>query len=149
MSDETFIKRCYELAEQAVSLGNHPFAALLMVNGEVVLETLNTVITDSDVTGHAELNLIRDASKRFGAEVFAKATLYASTEPCAMCSGAIYWAGVTRLVFGVSGADLAQIAGESFVWSSSELYTRSNRSIEVVGPVLATTGRKTHQSFWT
>lgn len=74
MSDEMFIERCYELAEQAVSLGNHPFSALLVVNGEVVLETLNTVITDSDVTGHAELNLIRDASKRFGPELLSKAT---------------------------------------------------------------------------
>lgn len=148
MNDEACIARCYELAEKAVSHGNHPFAAILLVDGEIVIEALNTVLTESDVSCHAELNLVREASRQLAPEQIARATLYSSTEPCPMCTGAIYWAGISRLVFGVSGADLGQIAGESFVWSSSELLERANRPIEVIGPISATTGRKLHQSFW-
>ncbi len=146
--DKNFIDRCYVLAELAVEAGNHPFGALLVKNGEIVLETQNTVLTEGDVTCHAELNLVREAGKRFGPEELAETTLYSSTEPCAMCSGAIYWSGIPKLVFGVSGADLGQIAGESFVWSSAELFDRGSRNLQVIGPIGATTGRKLHQTFW-
>ena len=145
---EPFITRCYELAEQAVAAGNHPFAALIVVDGKVMSEALNTVVTEADVTCHAELNLIRSAFQQLPPEVLKTATLYSSTEPCPMCAGAIYWSGISRLVFGVSGADLGEIAGEAFVWSSAEILERGNRRIEVIGPIAAGTGRKLHQSFW-
>lgn len=148
MNDEGFMARCYELAQQAVDNGNHPFGAILVVDGEIVLEALNTAVTESDNTRHAELNLVRAASKHLTPEEISNAVLYTSTEPCPMCTGAIYWSGVTKIVFGVSGADLGEIAGESFVWSSAELLDRANNSIEVIGPVSAIIGRKLHQSFW-
>lgn len=148
MNDEAFMARCYELAQQAVDNGNHPFGAILVVDGEIVLEALNTAVTESDNTRHAELNLVRAASKHLTPEEISNAVLYTSTEPCPMCTGAIYWSGVTKIVFGVSGADLGEIAGESFVWSSAELLDRANNSIEVIGPVSAIIGRKLHQSFW-
>jgi len=147
-SDKDYIDRCYVLAEQAVEHGNHPFGALLVVDGEIVLEAQNTVLSDKDLTCHAELNLVRAAGHQFDRETINRATLYTSTEPCAMCAGAIYWAGLARLVFGVSGAVLGQIAGESFVWSSAELFDRGNQKIEVIGPINAITGRKLHQVFW-
>lgn len=147
-SDRDYIDRCYTLAEQAVDQGNHPFGALLVVDGQVVLEAQNSVLTDHDITCHAEMNLVRAAGENFDRSILSRSTLYASTEPCAMCAGAIYWAGVARLVFGVSGADLGQIAGESFVWSSAELFDRGQHNIQVIGPINATTGRKLHQTFW-
>jgi tRNA(Arg) A34 adenosine deaminase TadA len=137
-SDRDFIDRCYVLAEQAVDQGNHPFGALLVVDSEVVLEAQNSVVSDQDISCHAEMNLVRAAGHKFE-----RATLN-----CAMCAGAIYWAGLTRLVFGVSGADLGQIAGKSFVWSSAELFDRGQNNIQVIGPINAITGRKLHQAFW-
>lgn len=146
--DKEFIERCNALAESAVEAGNHPFGALLVIDGEVVLEAQNTVLTDRDVTAHAELNLVREAGKAFDQEQLGRATLYTSTEPCPMCAGAIYWAGLSKLVFGVSGADLGQIAGESFVWSSAELFDRGDRNVSVIGPIGATSGRQLHKNYW-
>jgi tRNA(Arg) A34 adenosine deaminase TadA len=147
-TDKEFIERCNTLAESAVKAGNHPFGALLVIDGEVVLEAQNTVLTEQDVTCHAELNLVREAGKAFDQEQLGKAILYTSTEPCPMCTGAIYWAGLAKVVFGVSGADLGQIAGESFVWSSAELFDRGGRHVSVVGPIGATSGRQLHKDYW-
>lgn len=70
-------------------------------------EAENTVVTEHDVTGHAELNLVRRASMRFEVETLEGVTLYTSTEPCAMCSSAIYWSGIGRVVYalGSEGSD--------------------------------------------
>ncbi|HEX2621338.1 MAG TPA: hypothetical protein VHL11_14365, partial [Phototrophicaceae bacterium] len=56
---EPLIRECYRLAAQAVEHGNHPFGALLVLDGEIVLTSENTVNTANDPTGHAELNLVR------------------------------------------------------------------------------------------
>jgi tRNA(Arg) A34 adenosine deaminase TadA len=89
-SDKDYINRCYVLAEQAVDHGDHPFGALLVIDGEIVIETQNSVLIDQDITCHAELNLIRAAVYKFDRQTINRATLYTSTEPCAMCAGAIY-----------------------------------------------------------
>src|SRR5712691_9120428 len=85
------LRRAIELAREAREHGNHPFGALLVDDrGNVVLEAENTVRTDKDVTAHAETNLMRMASARFEPGFLEWCTLYTSTEPCAMCAGAIY-----------------------------------------------------------
>jgi len=85
---EGYLLRAIELARRSRENGNHPFGSLLVdASGRVVLEAENTVVTGRDVTGHAEFNLVHAASMQFDAAVLQGATLYASTEPCAMCSG--------------------------------------------------------------
>lgn len=85
------------------SNGNHPFGALLVdADGNVVLEAENTVVTERDCTGHTESNLMRMANARFNPEFLRRRTLYTSTEPCAICAGAIYWGNVRRVVFALS-----------------------------------------------
>ena len=63
------------------------------------------------MTAHAERLLATWASKTYGADFLAGCTLYSSAEPCAMCSGAIYWAGIGRLVYGQSEKDLKAATG--------------------------------------
>jgi tRNA(Arg) A34 adenosine deaminase TadA len=93
--------------ELARANGNHPFGALLLdADGNVVLEAENTVLTARDCTGHAETNLMRMASERFDPEFLSRCTLYTSTEPCAMCAGAIYWGNVRRVVFALSQEEI-------------------------------------------
>ncbi len=146
--DEKFMQTAIDLAWQARRAGNHPFGALLELNGRILLTALNTVNSDHDVTRHAELNLVSLASQQLDADTLAEVTLYTSTEPCAMCAGAIYWAGIRRLVFGCSGAQLGQIAGGEFVVPSHEVFAYGKATIAVAGPVLAEQAVAVHQGYW-
>jgi len=145
---EKYITRTYELAESAQQKGNHPFGALLVIDDEIVLTAENTVITDNDVTRHAELNLVSKATQKFDPEILAESILYTSTEPCAMCTGSIFWAGISTIVYGCSAGKLGEIAGGSFVVPSRELLKYGNRKMEVVGPILEEIGAEIHQRFW-
>src|SRR6188768_634508 len=91
---ERFARQAIELARQARAAGNHPFGALLVVDGEVVATAQNTVFTDRDPTAHAETNLIASAIRDLSPEQIRCSVLYASCEPCAMCVGKTYWAGI-------------------------------------------------------
>lgn len=145
---EDLVRRCYAIARDAVAHGNHPFGALLWKDGKVLLEAENTVVTEMDVTGHAELNLVRRASQRLDPEALTGSTLYTSTEPCIMCQGAIYWAGIPRIVYGVAGSSLATLQGASWYVASRESYRRMRAAIEVIGPTLEAEGMEIHTSFW-
>lgn len=145
---QRYIRQAIDLAQSAREKGNHPFGALLVVDGQMVQTAENTVAVDGDVTGHAELNLIRKATRRLGAEVVARATLYTSTEPCAMCAGAVHWAGIRRVVYGCPAERVAEIAGESFVIPCRHVFAFAREGIEVIGPVLEAEATAVHQGFW-
>jgi tRNA(Arg) A34 adenosine deaminase TadA len=86
------MQQVIEIARQARLHGNHPFGALLAdAEGNILLTAENTVVTENDCTCHAETNLIRQAARNYAAEFLETCTLYASTEPCPMCAGAIFW----------------------------------------------------------
>jgi tRNA(Arg) A34 adenosine deaminase TadA len=148
INHETFIKLTYDLAKSAQGKGNHPFGALLVVDGQVVLTAENTVTTDSDITRHAEFNLVSAASQKLDRNQLEKSILYTSTEPCAMCSGAIYWAGISNIVFGCSAVTLGNIAGGGFVVPCRDLLQYGSREIHILGPVLEQLGADIHRGFW-
>lgn len=135
-----YIRTCYELANHAHAIGNHPFGALLVKDGEVILKAENTVNTDHDVTCHAELNLVSQASRSFSVETLANCTLYTSTEPCPMCTGAIYWAGIPEIVYGAAAKTLAAMADETFVLESRVILGEGRSRVRVIGPVLEEEG---------
>ena len=88
-ADEHYLRIAFREAERARERGNHAFGALLVdADGEPVLAAQNSVVTDNDVTAHAEMNLLRAASRKFQPEQLKTFTLYASGEPCPMCAGA-------------------------------------------------------------
>ncbi len=145
---EIFIRKTYALARSAVEKGNHPFGALLVVDGEIILTAENTVNTAHDPTRHAELNLVSRAARQFAAEMLARSTLYTSTEPCAMCTGAIFWTGIPAIVFGCAAETLGQIAGGSLVVPSREILGRGQRPTKVTGPILEAEGAEIHRGFW-
>ena len=144
----TFIRQCIELAAQAVRQGDEPFGALLAVDNEVLLTARNLVATESDQTRHAELVLTSEACRRFSTEKLARSTLYASTEPCAMCCGAIYWAPISRVVYGCSAVALGSLTHGSLVIPSRQLFSRGRRRVEVLGPVLEAEALAVHRSYW-
>ena len=151
---ERFIRRAIALARSAREGGNHPFGALLVAaDGSVLLEAENSVGSSGDCTGHAETNLMRAASQRFPADVLAAATLYTSTEPCAMCAGAIYWGGVGRVVYGLSERGLLELTGSdpenpTLDLPCREVFGRGQRPTTVIGPLLEDEARAVHDGFW-
>jgi tRNA(Arg) A34 adenosine deaminase TadA len=145
---DTYIMETYQLALSAQEKGNHPFGALLVIDGEVILTAENTVNTDHDITKHAELNLISKATHELDPKRLWSSILYTSTEPCAMCTGAIFWSGVSKIVYGCSATTLGEIAGGSFVVPCRELLKYGQREITVVGPVLEDQGTFIHRNFW-
>jgi tRNA(Arg) A34 adenosine deaminase TadA len=152
--DRRHLRRALELAQQARERGNHPFGALLVdADGNVALEAENTVNHDRDVTAHAETNLIRLASRRFEPDFLETCTLYTSTEPCAMCAGAIYWANVRRVVFGLSLEQINAVTASDpdashLALSSREVFERGNHRVEVSGPHLPKESVAVHEGFW-
>jgi tRNA(Arg) A34 adenosine deaminase TadA len=133
---EKFIRRSIKIAESAMSKGNHPFGALLVLDGEIIVEAENIIYSEPDATGHAETNLVRIASKLFDQETLSKCTMYTSTEPCIMCTGAAYWAGIPRIVYGCSSTTLGEHVGKSLLIPSREVLARGARKVEVIGPIL-------------
>ncbi len=152
-TDESHLLTAVALARRARQNGNHPFGALLVdTDRSIVLEAENTVLTEGDCTNHAELNLVRAASRAFDEEALQRCTLYASTEPCAMCAGAIYWSGIGRVVFALSGAALsAMVSGDGepeLALPCRDVFACGGRTIEVSGPHLEREGRAVHEGFW-
>ena len=147
-AEEQFIRQAIELARQARGNGNHPFGALLAIDNQVVLTAENTINTDNNPTCHAETNLVQKAIRELTPEQLAKATLYTSTEPCAMCSGTIYWAGIRKLVYGLANKELDKLAGEHLPISCREILDRASDKVEIIGPVLTDDALAVHAGFW-
>ena len=78
LEHEAYIKQSYRLARSAQENGNQPFGALLVINGDVILTAENTVVTDHDITRHAEMNLVSRATRELDPENLTQSTLYTS-----------------------------------------------------------------------
>ncbi len=144
--DERFTRRAIELARAAAQHGNDPFGSLLVHDGRVIAESENTVATDDDVTAHPELKLARWAASDLDAETRAETTMYTSTEPCAMCQGAIYMAGLGRVVYSVPAERAAELSpGDGVVPTASTL---SDGAVESDGPILLDAGELVHEECW-
>ncbi|MEW5813804.1 MAG: nucleoside deaminase [Spirochaetota bacterium] len=151
---ELYLRKAFDIAYRARKNGNHPFGALLVdAEGRIVLEAENTVVTQRDCTGHAETNLMRMASARFDKQFLSKCILYTSTEPCAMCAGAIYWGGVGTVVFGLKEKSLHELTGDhsenpTLSLPCRQVFSRGSRDVTVIGPLLEEEAIKLHEGFW-
>ena len=148
-TDLEFAAQAIELAREARAAGNHPFGALLVLDGRVVLEARNTVATDSDPTAHAETNLVAAAIQKLSPDQLRRSVLYTSCEPCAMCAGKMYWAGIRSVVFALSSEELAAMAGRDFLIPCRELFDRAMEPVHVMGPLPLDAAREVHRDFWT
>lgn len=147
--DHAHMNRAYEISESAVANGNHPFGALLVKDGVVLIEHENAVETTPDITEHAETGLVRAASRTLPPETIKGSTLYTSTEPCIMCCGAIYWVGIERIVYGVSAEHLVElIRGEYKGFTSREVFGRLAPEVTITGPLDERRGLEQHAAFW-
>ncbi len=141
--DLRLLRRAIELSASAMANGNMAFGALLAdPSGNILLEAENTTNTENNALRHAETNLVEAAVSTLSPEQIATATLYTSCEPCAMCSGAMYWAGINRMVYAMSETDLLEITGVNEHCPTMRgvgcrnILVTGQRNIEVSGPHL-------------
>lgn len=154
--DVELLKRTVEISQNARASGNTPFGCLLAdADGNILLEQENIEILTHDCTGHAETALMRRASQLYSKDFLWNCTLYSSAEPCAMCSGAIYWGNVGRVVYALSEADLLKLTGDdpqnpTFSLPCREVFAHGQKSIIVLGPVpeLLEAAVEAHQGYW-
>ncbi|MEH2556396.1 tRNA(Arg) A34 adenosine deaminase TadA [Bradyrhizobium algeriense] len=152
--DAHFLRLSFEVARRAVAHGNHPFGAVLVDReGNLLLEAENGYMPSHDGTAHAERLLATQACTTLDPGTLRSTTLYSSAEPCAMCAGAIYWAGIGRLVYGLSEHRLRDLTGNhpenpTLDLPCREVFGRGQRSTEVLGPLLEDEAAAVHAGVW-
>jgi tRNA(Arg) A34 adenosine deaminase TadA len=146
--DREFIRRIYEVARGAGADGGRPFGSMLVHEGKIIAEFKNIVNETGDVTQHAETGLVARATQKISRDILEESTLYTSTEPCIMCCGAIYWAGIPRMVYGTTSSQMSELLGREYLSiPSREVFQRIQPGVEVVGPVLEEEGLKIHAKY--
>lgn len=152
--DQHFLRLSFAVARRSLTHGNHPFGCIVVdAGGNVLIEAENGYMPDHDGTAHAERLAATLACRTLSREVLAKATLYSSAEPCAMCAGAIHWAGIARVVYGLSEHRLRSITGNhpdnpTLDLPCREVFASGQRSTEVVGPLLEGEAAALHDGVW-
>jgi tRNA(Arg) A34 adenosine deaminase TadA len=154
--EEAFLRRAIELAREARAAGRHPFGSLIVnARGEIVVESRNNAVRPAgDPTQHAELLACAAAAKVLTEAELAPCTLYTSTEPCAMCAGAIYWSGIGRVVYALAEKGLLLYTGShhenpTLDLPCREVFARGQRPTIVAGPYLEEEASAVHEGFWT
>ena len=155
--DKKLLRRTVEIAHEAMERGNHPFGALLAdKDGNILMEQGNA-FTEGGSAYHAETLLLMKAAKKYRPEELKTFSLYSNFEPCCMCTGALYWTGVGRLVFGATEKELLSCTGDNeenptFSLSSREVVSRGQKDIIIEGPTedkeLLEAILHDHMGFW-
>jgi tRNA(Arg) A34 adenosine deaminase TadA len=154
LDHEALLRKSFDVARRARESGAHPFGAILVdAEGTVLMEQGNAYLPDHDMTGHAERVLMTRASTAWRPDFLAGCTLYTSAEPCAMCAGAAYWAGIGRVVYGMSEHALKQLTGNHPENPTLDLPCRvvfdaGQRQVEIIGPLLEDESAALHDGMW-
>jgi len=152
--DARFLRLTFAVARRSLASGNHPFGAILVdANGAVLMEQENGYLPERDMTAHAERVLMSRASRSYDPSALARCTMYSSAEPCAMCAGAAYWAGIGRIVYALSESRLRRLTGDhpenpTLDLPCREVFAAGQRKVEVLGPALEAEAEQVHRGAW-
>ena len=146
------LRQANEVAKRAVTLGHHPFGAILVApDHETVLAEQGNV----DTVNHAESVLARAAATNFTPDYLWGCTLYTTVEPCCMCAGTQYWAHIGRLVYGMEERRLLALTGSdaqnpTMDLPCREVFAHGQKAIRVWGPVPEVEAEiaALHRGFW-
>ncbi|NMB33042.1 MAG: nucleoside deaminase [Clostridium sp.] len=151
--DLKYLKRCVELAGEALEKGDEPFGSVLVSAGGQILQEDHNRVAGGDHTQHPEFALARWAAANMTPEERSKATVYTSGEHCPMCSAAHGWVGLGRIVYASSSEQLVKWLGEMGIGPSRVRNLPIEeviRDTQVDGPVpeLAEEVHKLHKIFY-
>ena len=152
--DATYLRQAIALSRTARQRGNRPFGSVIVApDGPVLGAGWNSNGESGDCTAHAEVQAIREACQRHDRTALEQATLYASGEPCVMCAGAIFWANIRRVVYGIDDQRLRVFRGERLDQRDVELSCRdvfraAPFAVECTGPSLVDEASQPHVGAW-
>jgi tRNA(Arg) A34 adenosine deaminase TadA len=153
-ADRAALREAIALSAAARAGGRHPFGALVVAaDGTVLARAGNQSAAGEDPTAHAETLAVRLAAAAHGSARLAGGALVTSAEPCAMCAGAAYWAGLSRVVYGLSETRLRSMTGDhpenpTLDLPCRDVFARGQRAVAVVGPLLEDEAAAVHDGFW-
>lgn len=155
-SHEEYLRRCIEVSRLSIEHGNTPFGAILVdSDGNILMEQENVEITEGKCTGHAETALMERASLAYSKEFLWTCILYTTAEPCAMCSGAMYWGNIGCVIYAMSEKTLLRLTGcdeqnPTFDLPCREVFSRGQKEINVIGPFpeLEEEAAEVHRNYW-
>jgi tRNA(adenine34) deaminase len=143
-NDAGFMQQALEEARASATAGEVPIGAILVYEGKIVARSGNRTIRDCDPTAHAEMVVLREASRAIGNYRLPGTTLYVTTEPCSMCAGAMIQARVPRLVYGCDDPKGGAVRSCFEILS----HPRLNHQVEVTAGILANECAALLQSFF-
>jgi tRNA(adenine34) deaminase len=100
MTDEQYMRIALAEAEKAFEKNEVPIGAIIVLQNKIIAKGYNQVEMMNDSTAHAEIIALTGAYSYLGSKYLPEATLYVTVEPCLMCSGALYWSKIDKIVFG-------------------------------------------------
>ena len=151
-----YLRIANEIARKARASGNTPFGAILVdENGEVLMTQGNAEGDLHDATAHAERMLASRASQTYDRQKLWNCTLYTTVEPCPMCTGAMYWANIGTVVYGITEERLLEMTGSdeknpTFSMGAAKVIKAGQKPIRLIGPVpeMETEIVEGHKGFW-
>lgn len=151
-ADTMWLRQAFVWANAARLRGNRPFGAMVVAqDGRILAEAFSNTRETGDSTGHAEMNCVRQLGiARLPAELLARATLYASAQPCAMCAGAICAVGLQRVVFGLDAERLYGIAPNlrpNFI-TCFDIFSQNREAVDCIGPCLVQEALAVYEDSW-
>jgi tRNA(Arg) A34 adenosine deaminase TadA len=156
LNHEDYLKRAIEVSKKSRESGNTPFGAILVDGeGNILMEQGNVEITEHRCTGHAETTLVEKASQKYSKDFLWNCTLYTTAEPCAMCSGAIYWGNIGTVVYAMEERTLLRLTGSheqnpTFDLPCRDVFAKGQKDIKVIGPFesLSEEAAQVHMGYW-
>ena len=100
MTDEQYMQQALAEAQKAFDTEEVPVGAIIVMNNRIIARAHNQVELLNDSTAHAEILALTSAFDFLSSKYLPEATLYVTIEPCLMCSGALYWSKISKIVFG-------------------------------------------------
>ncbi|EPY53091.1 cytosine deaminase [Schizosaccharomyces cryophilus OY26] len=151
--DLKYLRQAIEISADARKHGQHPFGCIIVDENDKVVTTAENQVPSGDASQHAELRAVSIITKLKDAQTLGNCTLYTSTEPCVMCSGAIVWSGIGRIVFGLSNESLNKLAKLNpknwyITMNTKEIAERASRPVQVLGPFIEDEAVIPHDHFW-
>ena len=136
MTDEDFMRLAIEAAREGIRKGEMPFGACVVMNGRVIATTHNSARLMMDTTAHAEVQAIREASRRLAALELAGSIVYTSCEPCPMCFSACAWARVSKIVYAARIEDASRAGIRQIPITSDQMRHLSRSEMHLIADVL-------------
>jgi len=126
------LQHAVDLAAEGIVKGNGPFGAVVVKGDTIIAEANNSVVLSNDPTAHAEILAIRKAAEILGSHDLSGCIIYSSCEPCPMCLGAIYWAGIKKVIYASNRLEAAKAGfSDNFIYDEIML-DPSQRSVSFI-----------------